>query len=39
MVIWMEHMLMFAILKVDKMLFSLLPAGEPQHRVQGGYEV
>ena len=27
-------MLMFAILKVDKMLFSLLPAGDPQHRVR-----
>ena len=38
MVIWMEHMLMFAILKVDKMLFSLLPAGDTLHRVQGVYD-
>ena len=28
MVIWMEHMIMFAMLKVDKMLISMLPVGE-----------
>ena len=28
MVIWMEHMIMFAMLKVDKMLISMLPVGK-----------
>ena len=30
MVIWMEHMIMFAMLKVDKMLISMLPVGKKE---------
>ena len=34
MVIWMEHMIMFAMLKVDKMLISMLPVGKRIVRIE-----